>query len=106
MYEIKSRSVEILGRKITTYSREVESANTLEVEAGTNGHKGGDAGHGSRTYFRIQDEGCTAMEVHRLEDAFGCVGFEVALAGDSELSTIIEALKFIVHVLEDMRRSS
>ena len=38
------------GTKITTYTRDVVSANVLQVEAGTTGYKGGDTGHGGRTY--------------------------------------------------------
>ena len=38
------------GTRITTYSREITSANVLEAEAGTTGYMGGDTGHGGRTY--------------------------------------------------------
>ena len=56
MFEIKeNRRVLPDGTEITTYSRDVISANILEVEAGTTGYKGGDTGHGGRTYFRIAD---------------------------------------------------
>lgn len=90
------------GTKITTYTREVLGANDLEVEAGTNGYQGGDSGHGCRTYFRIQNAGNTDIEIHILRDCFGDTGgFEVILGGDSELETIIRALKFITKVLED-----
>ncbi len=56
MYEIKENS-RILkdGTELTTYTRDVVSANILEVEAGTTGYQGGDSGHGGRTYFRIED---------------------------------------------------
>ena len=56
MYEVKENS-RILkdGTKITTYSRDIVSCNILEVEAGNTGYRGGDTGHGGRTYFRIQD---------------------------------------------------
>ena len=74
----------------------------LQVEAGTTGYKGGDTGHGGRTYFRIKDEGCTDMEVHVMRDRFGDTeGFEVILGGDCELETMIRALKFITKVLEE-----
>lgn len=44
MYEIKENS-RILkdGTELTTYTRDVVSANILEVEAGTTGYQGGDA---------------------------------------------------------------
>lgn len=102
MYEIR-KSMRILsdGTQITTYTREVASANILSVEAGTTGYMGGDSGHGGRTYFRIHNEGGTDMKVNAYDDLFGCAGFEVTLGGDTELATIIEALKFIVKALED-----
>ena len=79
MYEIKENRRELFdGTEITTYTRDVVSANILQVEAGTTGYKGGDTGHGGRTYFRISDEG-----------------------GDCELETMIRALKFITKVLEE-----
>ena len=57
MYEIKESRRELFdGTEITTYTRDVVSANILQVEAGTTGYKGGDTSHGGRTYFRISDE--------------------------------------------------
>ena len=64
MYEIKEKRRMLPdGTEITTYTRDVVSANILEVEAGTTGFMGGDTGHGGRTYFRIQDEGSTDMKI-------------------------------------------
>ena len=102
MYEIKENS-RILkdGTELTTYTRDVISANILEVEAGTTGYMGGDSGHGGRTYFRIQDSASTDMEIRTFVDKHGCNGFEVFLGGDCELETTIRALKFITKVLED-----
>ena len=107
MYEIKknSRTLED-GTKITTYSREIESCNILEVEAGTTGYRGGDTGHGGRTYFRIQNAACTDMEINSYTTRYSYDqdnddGVEVFLGGDCELETMIEALKFIVKVLEE-----
>ena len=46
MYEIKENRRELFdGTEITTYTRDVVSANILQVEAGTTGYKGGDTGH-------------------------------------------------------------
>ena len=43
MYEIKENRRELFdGTEITTYTRDVVSANILQVEAGTTGYKGGD----------------------------------------------------------------
>lgn len=90
------------GTEICTFSREIISANILEVEAGSNGYYGGDSGHGSRTYFRIEDLASTDMEVNIIDAGNGHVkGFEVTLGGDTELETMIKALKFITQCLED-----
>lgn len=102
MYEIKENRRELFdGTKITTYTRDVVSANILQVEAGTTGYKGGDTGHGGRTYFRISDEASTDIHVTPFMDRFGCNSFEVTLGGDCELETMIRALKFITKVLEE-----
>ena len=56
MYDATERRRKLYdGTEITTYTRDVVSANILQVEAGTTGYKGGDTGHGGRTYFRIED---------------------------------------------------
>lgn len=102
MYEIRERFRTIPdGTEITTYTRAVISANILEVEAGTTGLMGGDSGHGGRTYFRVEDIASTDMEIRSYGSKFNGSGFEVILGGDTELDTIIEALKFIVQALED-----
>lgn len=89
------------GSKVVTWSRSITSANLLEVEAGTNGYQGGDAGHGCRTYLRFQDEGGTDMKCRTLTDRYGNdEGFELILGGDCELQTTIEALKWMISVLE------
>ena len=102
MYEvIEKRKALPDGTEISTYTREVISANILEVEAGTTGYMGGDTGHGGRTYFRIKDCAATDMNVRTFMDKYGSKGFEVFLGGDCELETMIRALKFITKVLED-----
>lgn len=102
MYEVKENRRRLLdGTEITTYIRDVVSANILEVEAGTNGYQGGDTGHGNRTYFRIANAGGTDMRVTPIGNRYGFDGFEVMLGGDCELETVVRALKFITKVLED-----
>ena len=102
MYEIRERFRTFPdGTEITTYTREVISANILEVEAGTTGLMGGNSSHGGRTYFRVEDMASTDMEIRSYGRKFNGNGFEVILGGDTELDTIIEALKFIVQALED-----
>lgn len=104
MYETKLNTRKVNGKEIETWEREIYDANILSVEAGTNGYQGGDTGHGSRTYIRISisDEGGTDISARTITDRFGDThGVEIALGGDSELSTIIEAMKFATKVLED-----
>lgn len=101
MFEIREmRRVLPDGTEIATFSREVTSANVLEVEAGTTGYMGGDSGHGGRTYLRIADAGGTDMQVHHL-GRYADEGFELVLGGDCELTTVIEALKFAARALEE-----
>ena len=101
MYEIKEKHRKLPdGTEITTYTREILSANVLEVEAGTTGFMGGDTGHGGRTYFRIEDSGGTDIQVRPI-GRYADEGFEVFLGGDCELETTIRALKFITKVLEE-----
>lgn len=86
----------VIGKKT-----EVSSANILEVEAGTTGFMGGDSSHGCRTYFTIRDLASTDMNIKVLADNDNDRGgFEVELGGDTELDTIVDALKFITTVLE------
>lgn len=107
MYEVASRTRKVKGVAVETWEREIIDANILTVEAGTNGYQGGDTGHGSRTYIRIADEGGTDMDARVIKNRFGdTVGIEIALGGDAELSTMIEALKFITKVLEEGREAA
>lgn len=107
MYEVSSKTRKVNGVVVETWEREIVDANILSVEAGTNGYHGGDTGHGCRTYIRISDEGGTDIDARVMTDKFGdTTGIEIALGGDAELSTMIEALKFITMVLEDGRESA
>ena len=100
MFAITEGTRKVFGTEITTYTRDVVSANLLEVEAGTNGFQGGDAGHGSRAYIRIENMGGTAIQVNALGHD-GAHGFELHLCCDRQLETMITALKFITKALED-----
>lgn len=87
--------VTVNGVDVPIKEKEIVSCNILRVEAGTTGLKGGDTGHGGRTYFSITDEASTDMEVNVFNN-----GFEVMLGGDTELETMIEALEFIIKTLK------
>ena len=76
--------------------RHFHEASGFHVAAGTNGYQGGDAGHGSRTFFQIQDAGGTDMEITLTP---GGRGVTIQLGGDSELSTFADALEFAAQTL-------
>lgn len=77
------------------------SANILEVTVATNGYHGGDAGHGCRTVVRFNDLAGTAVSARVIpESIHGNGGAEIMLAGDCELSTMIDGLRFAADALE------
>lgn len=107
MYEVVSNIRRVNGVDVETWQREIVDANILSVEAGTTGYRGGDTGHGGRTYIRITDACGTDISVRATRGIFGEMsGIEIILGGDAELSTIIEAFKFITRVLEEGREAS
>ena len=99
---VKSSSRSIDGIRFKTKKREFISCNSFLAEAGTTGYKGGDSGHGARTFFSIKDTCCSDIYTNIVEAECG-TGFEVRINGDTELDTVIEALKFIVQVLEEQK---
>ena len=86
----------IYGQTINTWKTTISLCNIVDVEAGTNGYHGGDAGHGGRTYIRIEDGGGGDIEVKPTKDN---KGVEFFICGDSELDTMIKALEFAAKVL-------
>ena len=89
----------INGERVNTWKTEIIECNIIAVEAGTNGYHGGDTGHGSRTYIRIEDKGATDIDVKVTENNDG-KAIEFVLGGDSELSTIIKTLDFVTKILK------
>ena len=105
MYEIKEGTAKIDNISIPVFKREVYACNSLDVVAGTNGYKGGDSGHGSRTFVKIVDTGGTDIRVKEIPESRDTNGgFELILGGDSELHTAIKAFKFIAKALEEMAK--
>lgn len=92
-------------RKIRTEVIEIPSANVLSVEVGTNGECGGDYGHGSRTYIRIENLTSTCIQCKPLGKD-GCDGVVIRLGGDTELYTMIKALKFAYKTLKRQRKQA
>lgn len=103
--EILNGSVEIDGIVVPTKIKEIVSWNILKVIAGTTGFKGGDTGHGSRTFIQIKSESCTDIGVERIVNRWGeDEGLSIVLGGDSELYTIIKAFEFVVETLKGMEK--
>lgn len=102
MREIRQFKTTIDGYAITAYKTRIHNANILEVEAGTTGYRGGDSGHGGRTYFEIMNTAGTDLRVKTDADDWGDASrVKVTVGGDAELTTMIEALEFILQVLKD-----
>jgi len=82
------------------------SCNILSCEVGTNTPRGGDAGHGGVTLFRLKDEGGTAWDIEMKLRNGETLHFEnpesitIKLLGDTEAETFLSALKFAVFVLK------
>lgn len=86
--------------KVTMKEETISGANILRVAAGTTGYRGGDSGHGGRTYIEIEDLSGTDIEYEILKGDGGNKLLRINLGGDSELSTIIQGLDFILGVLK------
>lgn len=82
----------IKGRSTTIHGY----ANELEVAAGTTGLVGGD---GSLSFFGMKETLCRGTTVVKVEDE--ALEFSVEIGGDSEVQSMIKALKFIVQTLEE-----
>mgnify|MGYP003532578299 FL=1 len=76
------------------------------VTCGTNGYKGGDWGHGSRTYVKVEGGILSEYEIRKIdEDKYGSSsGFEIAVGGDCELDSMIETFEAIASNLKKMKK--
>lgn len=83
---------------ITMEVAEFVSANVLEAYAYTTGERGGDAGHGGRTFVMLRNVASTAMSAYAHGD-----NVVIALGGDTELDTFIDALRWMADSLERQR---
>ena len=83
---------------VITKTHQFATGATLEVEVGTTGSKGGDSGHGGRTFLRIGDLGGSDMRV-KSESS----GVTLIFAGDAELENLIDGLLFAAEVLKQSR---
>ena len=105
MFEVIENMKKQDGIELTTYQRLILDATSIEVEAGTTGLRGGDAGHGGRTYLRVKNDADTNMRVSVKDTYRATEEFIIELAGDAELECAIKALKFMLKVLEDQKNN-
>ena len=75
--------------------KQFTSANIIEVTVASNGLKGGDSVHGSKTYFSLEDISSTDMVIRTLRSKVG-----MKLDGDSKLQTFIESLRWAADTSE------
>lgn len=81
-------------------TRQFISCNILEAFVSSNCPQGGDSGHGGRTVFRLKDISSTDMSCEvkhhdgKVTNVDGVESVSITLRGDSEHSTLIEALEF------------
>ena len=100
--EAQMGQVMVDGVEVKTFKKEITDCNIIEVEVGTTGYRGGDSGHGGRTYLRIKDLGGTDMSCQITGQSCGNAGqIEISLGGDAEMGTFIEALEFAADVLKE-----
>ena len=85
------------------HSSEFGIFNTLGVTIATNSYQGGDSGHGGRTYICFEDLCSTDIGavVSYGQDTNAKV--ESLLGGDSELDSIIDALRWAADKLEELK---
>jgi len=68
-------------------SKEFTSCNILLAKVATNCPKGGDAGHGGKTIFELENQAGTTWEIEKTEE-----GLRIKLFGDTEAETFADAL--------------
>ncbi len=96
--ESKISQNRVNGILIDTWIVQMNDACVLELEIGSTGFKGGDTGHGGRTYFRLKNMGAADLDMQINEDSNELV---LKFGGDAELSTFIDALEFATGKLKD-----
>ena len=100
--DTKKSTLTVDGSKIDTFELPITPASILSVTVGTTGHRGGDSGHGGRTYLKLAGLGSTDLmtRIDNKEEFRGVSSLGLRLGGDSELETFIRALEFATKVLK------
>ena len=85
------------------HSSEFGTFNTLGVTVATNGYQGGDSGHGGRTYICFEDLCSTDIDAVVSYSQVTNAKVEIMLGGDSELNSMIDALRCAADKLEELK---
>jgi hypothetical protein len=93
------------GVSVNGYEKEFVSACIMKAEVGTTGDKGGDTGHGGRSYIHFQDLGSTDMKVVPYKTPYDCSGVIIEFGGDCELDCLIDSLQFMLEKLYKQGRN-
>jgi hypothetical protein len=95
-----------MQEKIRMMTKSVYDANILNAEAGTNGLRGGDAGHGGVTTIALADGGQTRWKIG-INDGDGKYhlfdqpeNVTITMYGDAELRTLVKSLESMVSHLK------
>jgi len=86
------------------------SANILEVEVGTTGLKGGDAGHGGETYLKLVDAASTSWHAEIIDEHGKSRTMKqpqsimIAVQGDTELQTLADSLEWAARKIKQLSR--
>ena len=84
-------------------SSEFGTFNTLGATVATNGYQGGDSGHGCRTYICFEDLSSTDIDAEVSSGQDTNAKLEIMLGGDSELDSMIDALRWAADKLEELK---
>lgn len=84
---------------VKKFNREGFCETNLTV--GTNGFKGGDYGHGSRTYLKLEYSGTEGILITTTKGS-SCGSIEITIGGDDELESLIQNLEYAEKTLRKM----
>jgi hypothetical protein len=90
--------------KVQIKTKTITSFNIIRVSAGTNCPRGGDAGSGGRTYFKLENQAATSLKVKVNGQLFNISdngNLEIILSGDAECETFLGALEFAANILKN-----
>ena len=89
------------NEEVAEVSEEFVSCNILSTRVATTGPKGGDSGHGCRTYIQFEDCASTDMSVsfvddnNKLHEIPHVKSVKINFGGDTELNTLADSFLFL-----------